>query len=226
MKEYGLVFCGGGGRGSYQIGVWKALAELGIASQVKAVSGTSVGALNAALFASKSPDVAEKIWTSLKQEDITDPRELADSIKKIASGAVADVALSALFPAYYITILPRTAFTASRIASIKKDGLFSQDGLKRIIKSNYVEVGVRKSSTLCFACRIKHDSTTREREYVLLNELKSENEIVEALSDSSCIPFFFREQERGGMRYEDGGWIGGDNCPIEPLYNPVSCNGR
>ena len=28
------------------------------------------------------------------------------------------------------------------------------------------------------------------------------------------------------MRYEDGGWIGGDNCPIEPLYNPVSCNGR
>jgi len=29
-KEYGLVLSGGGTRGAFQIGVWKALQELGI----------------------------------------------------------------------------------------------------------------------------------------------------------------------------------------------------
>ena len=36
--EYGLVLAGGGVRGAYQIGVWKALKELKI--KVSAVSGT------------------------------------------------------------------------------------------------------------------------------------------------------------------------------------------
>ena len=29
-KEYGLVFDGGGARGAYQIGAWKALEEAGV----------------------------------------------------------------------------------------------------------------------------------------------------------------------------------------------------
>ena len=36
-KEYGLVLDGGGARGAYQIGAWKALAEAGI--KIKAVAG-------------------------------------------------------------------------------------------------------------------------------------------------------------------------------------------
>ena len=46
--EYGLVLAGGGVRGAYQIGVWKALKELKI--KVSAVSGVSIGAVNGALF--------------------------------------------------------------------------------------------------------------------------------------------------------------------------------
>ena len=46
---YGLVLEGGGARGSYQIGVYKALLEMNI--PIKAVTGTSVGALNGALIA-------------------------------------------------------------------------------------------------------------------------------------------------------------------------------
>jgi NTE family protein len=49
--KIGLVFSGGGGKGAYEIGVWKAFKEYGIDKYVCAVSGTSVGALNAALFA-------------------------------------------------------------------------------------------------------------------------------------------------------------------------------
>ena len=53
MKKIGLAFSGGGGKGPYQIGVWRAMQELGLADSINAVSGTSVGALNAVLFAQK-----------------------------------------------------------------------------------------------------------------------------------------------------------------------------
>lgn len=38
---YGVVLQGGGTKGSYHIGVWKALRELGI--EIGAVTGTSIG---------------------------------------------------------------------------------------------------------------------------------------------------------------------------------------
>ena len=44
----GLVLEGGGAKGSYQIGVCKALAELGL--EVGGVAGTSIGALNGAMI--------------------------------------------------------------------------------------------------------------------------------------------------------------------------------
>ena len=48
FQRIGLVLEGGGGKGSYQIGVLKAIRELGLEKKIVAVSGTSVGALNAA----------------------------------------------------------------------------------------------------------------------------------------------------------------------------------
>lgn len=44
-KEYGLVLEGGGAKGAYQIGAWKALKEVGV--RIRAVAGTSVGASTA-----------------------------------------------------------------------------------------------------------------------------------------------------------------------------------
>mgnify|MGYP002626239699 CR=1 FL=1 len=61
-QEYGLVLAGGGGKGAYQVGVWKALNDYGIAGKVTAISGTSVGGLNAALFCSCSVAETEYIW--------------------------------------------------------------------------------------------------------------------------------------------------------------------
>ena len=57
--EYGLVLAGGGVRGAYQIGVWKALKELKI--KVSAVSGVSIGAVNGALFVQKPKDYGTKL---------------------------------------------------------------------------------------------------------------------------------------------------------------------
>lgn len=70
MKKVGLVLEGGGGKGAYQIGVWKALRELEIEKYITAVSGTSVGALNAALFYKGSLAAAEEIWSNITDEAV------------------------------------------------------------------------------------------------------------------------------------------------------------
>src|SRR5438552_6312353 len=49
-----LVLQGGGALGAYQVGVYEALHEAGIAPQW--VIGTSIGAINAALIAGSKPD--------------------------------------------------------------------------------------------------------------------------------------------------------------------------
>lgn len=58
-----LVLSGGGAKGAYQVGVWKAMTELGIANDVTVFSGTSVGGINAALFARvRTPATIEAFW--------------------------------------------------------------------------------------------------------------------------------------------------------------------
>ena len=74
----GLVFSGGGSCGAYQIGFWKALEEFGREKKITAVSGSSVGALNALLFANADPDLAEEIWKNLRQTDFFYPRGFLD----------------------------------------------------------------------------------------------------------------------------------------------------
>lgn len=66
QKKVGLVLCGGGFKGAYQIGVWKALRnEFGI-KRFHSIAGTSVGALNAILIANDDLENSQRIWTEKK----------------------------------------------------------------------------------------------------------------------------------------------------------------
>lgn len=69
-NKIGIVFAGGGGKGAYQIGVWKALRETGLDKEVKAVAGTSVGGLNAVMFALGNFSQARRIWESLTRDQV------------------------------------------------------------------------------------------------------------------------------------------------------------
>ena len=69
-KKYGLVLEGGGARGAYQIGAWKALKEAGV--EFNAVAGTSVGALNGALISMGDVSLAEKIWHKTTYSTVMD----------------------------------------------------------------------------------------------------------------------------------------------------------
>ena len=57
------MLAGGGARGSYQIGVWKALRELNI--EIDMVIGTSVGSVNGAAVVCDAFDQAEHLWQTL-----------------------------------------------------------------------------------------------------------------------------------------------------------------
>lgn len=63
-----LVLGGGGARGPYELGVWKALRELDFAFH--AVAGTSVGALNAAFVAQGDHEVAEELFRKISIDQV------------------------------------------------------------------------------------------------------------------------------------------------------------
>lgn len=59
----GIVLSGGGAKGAYQIGVWKALLKLHISYDL--VTGSSVGALNGAFFVQGDYKKAKKLWENM-----------------------------------------------------------------------------------------------------------------------------------------------------------------
>ena len=65
-----LVLAGGGAKGSYQVGVWRALQELEWTPAI--ITGASVGTLNGCMFASGKADEVEQLWRTMENHDVLD----------------------------------------------------------------------------------------------------------------------------------------------------------
>ena len=78
-----LVLCGGGAKGGYHIGVWKALKEIGYHPDI--ITGTSVGALDGALFAIGEDDIATEIWENMSMETVFEKKKNDEDINSIKS---------------------------------------------------------------------------------------------------------------------------------------------
>ncbi len=76
-----LILGGGGARGAYQIGVWKALRELDI--NIGAVYGVSVGSINAAMVTLDAYEKANELWHKL---DNTSIMKLDEAGERVFSG--------------------------------------------------------------------------------------------------------------------------------------------
>ncbi len=63
-----IVLSGGGSRGAYEMGAWRTLNKLGIKYQL--VTGTSIGAINAALMAQGDIDLADRLWRTITLENV------------------------------------------------------------------------------------------------------------------------------------------------------------
>ncbi len=199
MEEYGLILCGGGGRGAYQIGMWRALERLGLRRCITAVSGTSVGALNAALFASVSSARACDIWRSITPRDIADPYGAAGRV----FGTVLGLALS-----------DDKKAAIENAGGIIKSGLFSREGMIALIEDNGIHRSVTSAEFPVFACC--HNATLGRPEYFDMRAFAPKT-VTKILVASSAIPTAFPIEQIGSYSYRDGGIS--DNAPIKPLYD-------
>ncbi len=200
-KQIGLVFSGGGAKGSYQIGVWKALRELGVEPAITHVSGTSVGALNACFFAIGEFDRAVEAWKALVARDILDvDTGKADALVK----KVGDLGVSRTVVESALSLLGRS----------RSGGIFSRERLSRLIDKELDGTAIQNSPIRAYATCF--DKSTMGAEYFLLNVQQRET-IKEILLASSAIPVMFESHTIGEKEYLDGGLV--DNTPIRPLYD-------
>lgn len=77
-REYALVLSGGGAKGSYQIGVWKALREFKI--KINAIIGSSVGALNGIMIILNEYEKSLNLWENISIDKVVSiPKEILEN---------------------------------------------------------------------------------------------------------------------------------------------------
>ena len=142
MKPVGLVFAGGGGKGAYQIGIWRALRKLRLEQQIIAVSGTSVGALNAALYLKGNLELAEQLWLGISNRSLLIPAVSAEDA--FFSNAGLQQLLNAALSQPDRPSPPLCYAACKRL----KDGLLRYFELRHIIHSDYRRQILLASSAL------------------------------------------------------------------------------
>lgn len=100
-----IVFGGGGTRGSYEMGAWTALQEMGFEYDI--VTGTSIGSVNGALMVQGDYERASALWDKITVDDImvdgfnleysieamfNQKKDLMKFLKKYISSKGADIA--------------------------------------------------------------------------------------------------------------------------------------
>ena len=63
-----LVLSGGGAKGAYELGVYKALKKLGI--KIDIITGTSIGALNGAVLSTGDYNKAKRLWLKMSSSEV------------------------------------------------------------------------------------------------------------------------------------------------------------
>lgn len=191
-KEYGIVLEGGGARGSYQIGAWKALREAGI--KIRGIAGASVGALNGALICMDDLEKAEEIWENIRYSQVINvDDDVIETVKKLDLKSLD---------------LVKVAEDAKRI--LKDKGL-DITPLKNLIESVVDEDKIRSSDRELYLTTY----SVTDRELLVLNAKDiPDGEIGDMLLASAYFPAF-RNDKLGGKRYLDGG--GWNNVPINIL---------
>lgn len=204
--KLGLVFAGGGGKGAYEIGVWKALQEFGIDKKIECISGTSVGALNSALFIQADYDRAEKVWLNLSN----------DKILQVNIGQILKCIITLLLKAGLAVKFK--AIASAWLNQLKNYGVFSKEGLITIIDECIDLDKISKSNIRVYAT-CTQNSLPFKTEYILINERPIE-QIKSIILASSAIPGVYDSEEVDNCNYMDGGLpLIGDNVPIQPLVD-------
>ena len=191
-KEYGIVLEGGGAKGSYQIGAWKALREAGV--RIKGIAGASVGSLNGALICMDDIDKAEYIWENISYSKVMDVKD--DVIENIMKMDLKSLNFGSLI---------------SDAKRILKDKGFDITPLKELIEETIDEEKIRSSDRELY---ITTYSVSDRRLLTVDVKEAPEGEIGDMLLASAYFPAF-KNEKLNGKRYMDGG--GWNNVPTSIL---------
>lgn len=243
QTKLGLVLSGGGAKGAYQAGVVKYLAEQNI--QPDAVSGASIGSLNAAVVASaanikQAADDLEKVWYEVAQNSPlkVDPFAVVSALLRIlmaaAGGAKGKSAVQVLN--YFSQHLPE------KYQKYVSTPAFLDNSPTIEILNRYARMDAEQSSLPFWISVYQSDgafkdllgavlatfgiSETKNSEFIHMNPLSTEKKR-KALLASSAIPLAFEAQKINGKKYYDGG-LGGwnksqGNTPVTPLVEKEHC---
>lgn len=200
----GLVLSGGGAKGAYQAGVWKAIVESGISDRIRVISGTSVGAINAVAIATiRDPERIRELWHN-EVGNIVTPNFAALSFDKMLF-AMCQLALGRQFP--FGGILDRKALESILRRCVPRD--WPTDAPD--VYATALELTEQTFEGFNY-------HTSRLTRFWLNAERNSEIRLCKILA-SCAIPWCFDAVEIGDRRFIDGGWnsIGGDNLPVRPI---------
>lgn len=192
----GLVLAGGGGKGAYHIGVWKAFEALGISKYITAISGVSVGALNTLLFANGNFKTAEHVWLTISPEKIIPINKQPAYIQNETLRKL------------YANFIEKKGIVDNAYA------IFSRKGLDELIDQNIDLEKVSQSDIKLFACAL--NTSTWKTEYFKMNN-QPPDMIKDIVFASSALPVAYGTQKINGTDYLDGGLK--DNVPVQPLLN-------
>ena len=230
----GLVLSGGGAKGAYQAGVLRGLAELGVV--VNAVSGASIGSLNAAMVAS-APSLsvaAERMAETWRALGSTTPPTSINHKGAVLMAAILAASLASVYLPVGGPVI-RAIAAGSSYFGTPDIGLYCDAHVGRLIK-RYIDLNALTGSIPMWVSLYPSQGlasdlkaivggilgwNTAASDHLRLNELASADERLKALLASAAIPLAFPRQEINGKKYVDGG-IGGwktssGNTPIAPL---------
>lgn len=194
-KTYAIALEGGGAKGAYEIGVWKALEQAGV--KYNAVSGTSVGALNGALMAMRDLTRAIACWRDIHMNKVMDLGALSEEdVKRLMSGELGEVNFHELF-SNALEIVRNRGLDVAPLRAWVRDVV----DVKRVKESD-VQLYISTVSI-----------TDRKSLEVHVNDLPEE-EICDMLLASAYHPSF-RLEKLGGKYYADGGFV--DSLPLHAL---------
>ncbi len=196
-KGYGLVLAGGGTKGAYEAGAWKALKELKI--EISAIVGTSIGAINGALFLQNDLDKLMELYNNIKFEDIVK----ISQENRLEEGNIFSVK----------NILNFTKeFTKSR--GLENEPL-------RNLMEKYIDVEKVYNSNVDYGIVTTAITKNGKSLEIFKKDIKRE-ELYDYILASACFPIF-KPQKIGDKAYFDGGMH--DNVPLNMLlkkeYNKI-----
>ncbi len=193
-KEYGLVLAGGGTKGAYEVGIWKALCEMKI--NITSIVGASIGALNGALFLQNNFEETVKMYENIKIDNIMNVNGI-DANKNIFD-------LANIF---------------NLAADYTKQRGIDNTPLREMIRK-YVDMDKIYNSPIDFGL-VTYSVKNKEPLQVFKNEIPKD-QMENYLLASSCFPIF-KPQIINGEEYYDGGLYDNipSNMLIEKGYKNI-----